>query len=75
MKNLLLAAALVFATPIYAGGPVIVEEAEIAPTAVRKPNTVLLVALVGLAVAAIVLGSGSDNCTSETTTPTPEAGC
>lgn len=75
MKKLLLATALLTATPLYAGGPVIIEDAEVAQATVRKPNVLLLGAIVGLAVAAIVLSGDSDNCTAETTTPPQTPGC
>jgi len=75
MKSLLLAAVLLSATPVHAGGPVIIEDPEVPQAVVRKPDAVFLVALAGLAVAAIVLGGGSDTCTTETAPPAPEPRC
>jgi ABC-type enterobactin transport system permease subunit len=74
MKTMLLAALLLTASPIHAGGPVIIEDPETPQVAVRNNQSVLLVALVGLAVAAVVLSNGSDTCTTETPTPTTEPG-
>jgi len=47
--------------PANAGGPVIEDAAESAPV-VRDRNNALPLILLGLAVAAVVLGGGSDNC-------------
>jgi len=74
MKAILLTAALL-ATPLHAGGPVIVEDdAEAAPL-VRSHNNRLVPILFGLAVAAIILGGGSDNCHGGDPEPTPDPGC
>jgi len=72
MKKYITTTALILALalPSYAGGPVI-EETEAAPL-VRSHNNKLVPILFGLAVAAIILGSGSsDLCTVEETTPEP----
>lgn len=65
MKHLLLTAALL-ATPLHAGGPVIIEDAAESAPVVRNRNDALFI-LLGLAVAAVILGSGSDTCNSEET--------
>ena len=61
--------------PAFAGGPVL-EETEAAPI-VRSHNNRLVPILFGLAVAAIILGGGSDACTTEEPEPTPHpvGGC
>ena len=74
MKALLLTAAILAAAPAIAGGPVIVEDAAEAAPLVRSHNNRLVPILFGLAVAAILLGGGSDSpCNGDE--PTPEPGC
>lgn len=71
MKHLILTLALL-ASPAFAGGPIIEDPAETAPL-VRSHNNRLVPILFGLAVAAIILGGGSDNCNGD---PEPtEPGC
>lgn len=62
--------------PASAGGPVIAPEdiAEAEPL-VRSHNNRLVPILFGLAVAAILLGGGSDPCNGPDTTPEPGPGC
>ena len=67
-------AALLLTAPVRAGGPVIVEDAAEAAPLVRSHNNRLVPILFGLAVAAILLGGGSDSpCNGDE--PTPEPGC
>jgi len=62
------------ASTAHAGGPVIVEDAYEAAPLVRSHNNRLVPILFGLAVAAILLGGGSDSpCNGDE--PTPEPGC
>lgn len=65
------------AAPVQAGGPVIIEDTAEAAPVVRDRDTALPLILLGLAVAAVVLGGGSDNCNGpdDTPAPTPEPGC
>lgn len=65
MHRLILCLALA-ATPALAGGPVIIEDAAESAPVVRNRNDALFI-LLGLAVAAVILGSGSDTCNSEET--------
>ena len=75
MKHLLLTAAFLSASPATAGGPVIVEDAAEAAPLVRSHNNRLVPILFGLAVAAILLGGGSDSpCNGDEPTPEP-GGC
>ena len=74
MKHLLLTAALLAPLPAHAGGPVIIEDAAEAAPLVRSHNNRLVPILFGLAVAAILLGGGSDNCHGGDPEPT-EPGC
>jgi hypothetical protein len=67
---LAISTALLLAAPAHAGGPVIVEDAETAPV-VRDRDNALPLILLGLAVAAVVLGNGSDACNGNPE-PTPE---
>ena len=60
MKALLIALTLA-ATPLHAGGPVIIEDAAEAAPLVRSHNSRLVPILFGIAVAAIILGGGSDS--------------
>lgn len=73
MKAILLTAALL-ATPLHAGGPVIVEDAAEAAPLVRSHNNRLVPILFGIAVAAILLGGGSDSPCNTPDEPTPEDG-
>ena len=73
MKALLIALTLA-ATPLHAGGPVIVEDAAEAAPLVRSHNNRLVPILFGLAVAAILLGGGSDSPCNTPDEPT-EPGC
>ena len=57
--------------PAFAGGPVIIEDATEAAPLVRSHNNRLVPILLGLAVAAIILGGNSSACTVEETTPEP----
>ena len=72
MKALLLTAAILAAAPVHAGGPVIVEDAAEAAPLVRSHNNRLVPILFGIAVAAIILGGGSDSpCNGDEPTPEP----
>ena len=74
MKAILLTAALLAPLPAIAGGPIIEDAAEAAPL-VRSHNNRLVPILFGLAVAAIILGGGSDSpCNGDKPTPEP-GGC
>jgi hypothetical protein len=74
MKALLLTAAILAAAPVHAGGPVIIEDAAEAAPLVRSHNNRLVPILFGIAVAAILLGGGSDNCNGGDPETTPEPG-
>ena len=76
MKALLLTAAILAACqPALAGGPVIIEDAAEAAPLVRSHNNRLVPILFGIAVAAILLGGGSDSpCNGDEPTPEP-GGC
>ena len=74
MKALLIALTLA-ATPLHAGGPVIVEDAAEAAPLVRSHNNRLVPILFGLAVAAILLGGGSDSPCNTPDEPTEPGGC
>ena len=78
MSKLLTTAALIAlstALPAAAGGPVIVEDAAEAAPLVRSHNNRLVPILLGLAVAAIILG-GNDACNGDPEpTPEPVGGC
>jgi len=64
------------ALPVHAGGPVIIEDATEAAPLVRSHNNRLVPILLGLAVAAIILGGGSDACNGDPEpTPEPVGGC
>ena len=71
---LLLTAAILAATPLHAGGPVIIEDPAEAAPLVRSHNNRLVPILFGLAVAAILLGGGSDSPCNTPDEPTPEPG-
>ena len=74
MKTLLIALTLA-ATPLHAGGPVLTEDAaEVAPL-VRSHNNRLVPILFGIAVAAILLGGGSDSPCNTPDEPTEPGGC
>ena len=75
MKHLLLTAAFLSASPATAGGPVIVEDAAEAAPLVRSHNNRLVPILFGLAVAAIILGGGSDSPCNTPDEPTEPGGC
>ena len=75
MKHLLLTAAFLSASPATAGGPVIVEDAAEAAPLVRSHNNRLVPILFGLAVAAILLGGGSDSPCNTPDEPTEPGGC
>ena len=62
MTRLALILALALALPATAGGPVIIEDPAEAAPLVRSHNNRLVPILFGLAVAAILLGGGSDPC-------------
>lgn len=63
------------ALPVHAGGPVITEDATEAAPLVRSHNNRLVPILLGLAVAAIILG-GNDACNGDPApTPEPGGGC
>ena len=74
MKALLIALTLA-ATPLHAGGPVIVEDAAEAAPLVRSHNNRLVPILFGLAVAAILLGGGSDSPCNTPDEPTEPGVC
>ena len=74
MKALLIALTLA-ATPLQAGGPVIVEDAAEAAPLVRSHNNRLVPILFGIAVAAILLGGGSDSPCNTPDEPTEPGGC
>jgi hypothetical protein len=61
MTRLALILALALALPATAGGPVIIEDPAEAAPLVRSHNNRLVPILFGLAVAAILLGGGSDS--------------
>ena len=75
MKHLLLTAAFLSASPATAGGPVIVEDAAEAAPLVRSHNNRLVPILFGLAVAAILLGGGSDSPCNTPDEPPADGGC
>lgn len=80
MRLTLLATAIGLAAltnPLHAGGPVIIEDPAEAAPLVRSHNNRLVPILFGLAVAAIILGGGGDNCNTPDPEPepTPEPGC
>jgi len=75
MKHLLLTAAFLSASPATAGGPVIIEDAAEAAPLVRSHNNRLVPILFGLAVAAILLGGGSDSPCNTPDEPTEPGGC
>ena len=75
MKAILLTAAILAAAPAQAGGPVIVEDAAEAAPVVRDRGNALPLILLGLAVAAVVLGGGSDSPCNTPDEPTEPGGC
>ena len=70
-----IATAMLLTAPVLAGGPVIIEDAAEAAPLVRSHNNRLVPILFGLAVAAIILGGGSDNCHGGDPEPTEPGGC
>ena len=56
--------------PAFAGGPIIIEEAEVAPAHDRKIGG-LVIGLIAIA-ALIALSNGSDTCTTEEVPVEPE---
>ena len=74
MTRLALILTLALALPANAGGPVIIEDAYEAAPLVRSHNNRLVPILFGLAVAAILLGGGSDSPCNTPDEPTPEDG-
>jgi len=77
MKSIITAITLAAftATAAHAGGPIIEDATEAAPL-VRSHNNRLVPILLGIAVAAIILGGGSDACNNDPEpVPTPEPGC
>ena len=74
MKALLIALTLA-ATPLHAGGPVIIEDAAEAAPLVRSHNNRLVPILFGIAVAAILLGGSSDSPCNTPDEPTEPGVC
>ena len=75
MTRLALILSLALALPAHAGGPVLTEDAaEVAPL-VRSHNNRLVPILFGIAVAAILLGGGSDSPCNTPDEPTEPGGC
>ena len=72
---LILSLSLALALPAHAGGPVIIEDAAEAAPLVRSHNNRLVPILFGLAVAAILLGGGSDSPCNTPEDPTEPGGC
>lgn len=66
-KLTVLCLSTMLAVPVHAGGPVFPDPEVPTSTAQPKRNMLPLI-LLGVAVAAVVLGGGNDNCTE----PTPE---
>jgi hypothetical protein len=60
------------ASPVGAGGPVLIKDAAETAPVVRDRDNALPLILLGLAVAAVVLGNGSDACNGDEGEPTPE---
>jgi hypothetical protein len=72
LTSILATASLLLATaasPVFAGGPVIVEEAEEVAVAPRAHRDLVPLILLGVVVAAIVAGSGNSNCVTPETPP------
>lgn len=74
MTRLALILSLALALPAHAGGPVLTEDAAEAAPLVRSHNNRLVPILFGIAVAAILLGGGSDSPCNTPDEPT-EPGC
>lgn len=75
MTRLALILSLALALPAHAGGPVIIEDPAEAAPLVRSHDNRLVPILFGIAVAAILLGGGSDSpCNGDEPTPEP-GGC
>ena len=75
MTRLALILALALALPAHAGGPVIIEDPAEAAPLVRSHNNRLVPILFGIAVAAIILGGGSDSPCNTPDEPTEPGGC
>ena len=75
MTRLALILALALALPAHAGGPVLTEDAAEAAPLVRSHNNRLVPILFGIAVAAILLGGGSDSPCNTPDEPTEPGGC
>jgi len=75
MTRLALILALALALPANAGGPVIIEDPAEAAPLVRSHNNRLVPILFGIAVAAIILGGGSDSPCNTPDEPTEPGGC
>ena len=75
MSRLALILALALALPAHAGGPVLTEDAAEAAPLVRSHNNRLVPILFGIAVAAILLGGGSDSPCNPPDEPTEPGGC
>ena len=75
MTRLALILALALALPANAGGPVIIEDPAEAAPLVRSHNNRLVPILFGIAVAAILLGGGSDSPCNTPDEPTEPGGC
>ena len=75
MTRLALILSLALALPAHAGGPVIVEDAAEAAPLVRSHDNRLVPILFGIAVAAILLGGGSDSPCNIPDDPTEPGGC
>ena len=75
MTRLALILALALALPANAGGPVLTEDAAEAAPLVRSHNNRLVPILFGIAVAAILLGGGSDSPCNTPDEPTEPGGC
>jgi hypothetical protein len=75
MTRLALILALALALPATAGGPVLIEDAAEAAPLVRNHNNRLVPILFGIAVAAILLGGGSDSPCNIPDEPTEPGGC
>ena len=75
MTRLALILSLALALPAHAGGPVLTEDAAEAAPLVRSHNNRLVPILFGIAVAAILLGGGSDSPCNTPDEPTEPGGC
>ncbi len=66
------AGAVFIASPVLAGGPIIPADPEVPASTAQPKRNILPLVLLGVAVAAIVLGNNG-NCTEPT--PEPDDGC